>query len=281
MWLLNATTKEQKRGLADYFSPTNQLATTTSGSGAPFGGRTPNSDGSMVSDAGAIQIAQTQPYPVVNDDDTGDQPTQTPPSRVRGTATQQSDSNLGAKGGLEDAQKQHRAAREMHAEQQHQEKRQFEYAAAQIRAAVATDPGLADIAKQLMVDITPDGLRIQLLDADKTPMFSTGSSQLNDRAQALLAKIAPTLLKMHEQIAISGHTDAAPYHGGDKTNWDLSADRANATRRLLMAAGLPENRLSSVAGDADRDLLIPDDPLAAANRRISIVLLRDQPTPKR
>jgi chemotaxis protein MotB len=116
-----------------------------------------------------------------------------------------------------------------------------------------------------------------LLDADRTPMFSTGSAALNDRARAVLTKIAPMLIKMHEPIAIAGHTDATPYRGGDKTNWDLSADRANATRRLLTDAGLPEARLRSVTGNADRDPLIADDPLAPGNRRISIVLLRDQP----
>ncbi len=81
---------------------------------------------------------------------------------------------------------------------------------------------------------------------------------------------------MSEPLAIAGHTDATPYKGGDKTNWDLSAERANATRRLLVEAGLPEARLRSVTGNADRDPLIVNDPLAAGNRRISIVLLRDR-----
>lgn len=156
------------------------------------------------------------------------------------------------------------------------EKVEFERAATQIRDAVAADPGLADIAKQLQIDITQEGLRIQLLDADRTPMFNTGSAALNDRARSVLAKISPVLLRMSEPLAIAGHTDATPYKGGDKTNWDLSAERANATRRLLVDAGLPEARLRSVTGNADRDPLIVNDPLAAGNRRISIVLLRDR-----
>ena len=106
-------------------------------------------------------------------------------------------------------------------------------------------------------------------------MFPTGSAVLNDRARALLLKVAPVLMKMPEKLSFSGHTDAAPYHGGDRTNWDLSADRANATRRLFAEAGLPDARVKSVSGRADRDLLLPADPLAAANRRIAIVVLRD------
>jgi chemotaxis protein MotB len=86
------------------------------------------------------------------------------------------------------------------------------------------------------------------------------------------------LMKLPEKLSIAGHTDAAPYRGGDRTNWELSADRANATRHLFADAGLPESRVETVTGRADRDPLIADDPLAAANRRIAIVVLRDVPT---
>ena len=107
-------------------------------------------------------------------------------------------------------------------------------------------------------------------------MFATGSSELDDAAKLLLQKVAPVLNKLSEKIEITGHTDAAQYRSGDgaKTNWELSAERANATRRLLVESGLPENRVRSVSGDADRDPLLPADPLAAANRRIAIVVLR-------
>ncbi len=293
MWLLNATTLEQKRGLADYFSPTSHLSTVTSGSGAPFAGKTPNADGTMISDKGAVELATTQPYPVVEDDDTGDMPAQQEPSKNPGTAPRPSASEGGARAGTSAAEGGARAGREqseakvqaakeavkqraLRAERDRIEKVEFERAATQIRDAVAADPGLADIAKQLQIGITQEGLRIQLLDADRTPMFNTGSAALNDRARSVLAKISPVLLRMSEPLAIAGHTDATPYKGGDKTNWDLSAERANATRRLLVDAGLPEARLRSVTGNADRDPLIVNDPLAAGNRRISIVLLRDR-----
>ena len=281
MWLLNATTQEQKRGLADYFSPTNHMATSTSGSGAPLGGRTPNSDGAMASDRGAIELTKTQPYPVTDEDDTGDMPAEQAPSKFPGTASRPSGSDGGARAGRQQNETRSPQQGDKLVESERREKLAFEQAATQIREIVATDPALADVAKQLAIDVTPDGLRIQLLDADRIPMFSTGSSTLNEKARAVIAKIAPVLVKMPEAITIAGHTDSAPYRGTDKTNWDLSADRANATRRLLVEAGLPETRVRSVTGNADRDPLITTDPLAAANRRISIVLLRDRAAVKR
>ena len=110
-------------------------------------------------------------------------------------------------------------------------------------------------------------------------MFALGSSEMAERARLLLAKMAPALMKLSEPISIAGHTDAAPYRGGGKSNWELSAERANATRRLLVEAGLPEGRIRSVTGNADRDLLLPADPLAAENRRIAILVLRTAGTP--
>jgi chemotaxis protein MotB len=160
------------------------------------------------------------------------------------------------------------------AEQQRQERQTFAQAAEQMRQAVRDDPDLAGLARQLVIDQTPEGLRIQILDADRQPMFASGSSALNERARALILKIAPVLMRLPNGLSIAGHTDAAPYRGTDKTNWDLSSERANATRRLLTEAGLPEGRLRSVTGNADRSLLLPADPLAAANRRIAIVVLR-------
>jgi chemotaxis protein MotB len=160
------------------------------------------------------------------------------------------------------------------AARERQERRSFEKAAQDIREAVRNDPALTDVMKQLAIDMTPEGLRIQLLDDDHQPMFSTGSAALNDRARLLLQKIAPVLMRMPESISIAGHTDATPFAGAGRTNWELSSERANATRRLLTDSGLPEMRVRTVTGNADRDPLLPNDPLAAANRRIAIVVLR-------
>ena len=155
----------------------------------------------------------------------------------------------------------------------------FEKAANDIRAAVNGDPALAELAKQLAIDMTPEGLRIQIMDEVKSPMFATGSAEPNDRARDLLKKVAPVLQKLPEAISIAGHTDATPYAGLGKTNWELSSERANTARRLLTDAGLPEARIRTVTGHADRDPLLPGDPFAAANRRIAIVVLRDVQPP--
>jgi chemotaxis protein MotB len=113
------------------------------------------------------------------------------------------------------------------------------------------------------------------MDEVKSPMFASGSAVPNDRARDLLRKVAPVLQRMPEAISISGHTDATPFTGAGKSNWELSSERANATRRLLTDGGLAETRIRTVTGHADRDPLLPGDPLAAANRRIAIVVLRD------
>jgi len=169
---------------------------------------------------------------------------------------------------------------ELRAELERREKQAFEQAAQQIREAVRGDPELADLARQLTIDMTPEGLRIQILDDDRQPMFPLGSANPNDRARLLLQKVAPVLMRLTQDISIAGHTDAAPFAGPGRTNWELSADRANATRRLLVEAGLQEPRIRSVTGNAERDPLVPADPLAAANWRIAIVALRStRPTP--
>jgi chemotaxis protein MotB len=304
MWLLNATTEEQRKGLADYFSPNNVLSHSSSGMGLPFGGKTAFSTGGMVSDRGAEQVVVGN-NPVVEavpDPDTDalaeprpnrdDVPSKAPDQGGRLAAKAPPSTRLTAAGvpvsplaSASAASKPGQAKRapteaELRAENERHEKQAFEQAAQQIRDAVANDPKLAELAKQMTIDLTPDGLRIQILDADRQAMFALGSADPNERARLLLQKVAPVLAKLPEDISIAGHTDAAPFVGAGRTNWELSADRANATRRLLVDAGLQETRIRSVTGNAERDLLIPSDPLAAANRRISIVVLRSTRSPQ-
>ena len=282
MWLLNATTQEQKKGLADYFSPNNMMARTTSGFGAPFGGLTPNIDGSMASDRGAMQVVTAPSHPNIDaDEDEGDVPAlaslarRDPGPELRPNARDREAVRATPQWKVLQTPMPPTDA-DVQAELERREAATLERAAEQIREAVRADPALADLARQLAIDITPEGMRIQILDDDRRPMFPTGSSTLNERARALLAKVAPVLIRLPEQVSIAGHTDAAPYKGVG-SNWNLSADRANTTRRLLVEAGLPEARIRSVAGHADRDLLMPQDPMAAANRRIAILVLRDVP----
>ena len=322
MWLLNATSEDQKRGIADYFSPHNGMANSTSGFGMPFGGRTVNSDGSLASDRGAVRVQDTRhPLDQMEDDDQAEMSAQAPGPANRGDgggagaavdgaqsggmtingkaaagmAREAAPDRAGTTSGVEpqmaglkpqpptQAQAANRALnqpptdKDIQAELDKRERAAFERAAQQIRDAVSSDPALADLARQLVIDVTPEGLRVQLVDEERQPMFALGSAAPNERARAVLAKIAPVLLRLPEAISITGHTDAAPYKGADRSNWDLSADRANATRRLLVEAGLPEARVRSVAGMADREPLMADDRLAAANRRIAIVVLRDKP----
>jgi chemotaxis protein MotB len=304
MWLLNATTEDQRKGLADYFSPNNLMSHASSGTGQPFGGHTAFDEGALVSDRGSVEIT-TGKRPVIDRTEDGEDPVYTSAHRARsgegvgiGPMTDEQDTDdtdekpLGQKGtrpapgpggaaavsrqGQLDARPVTPA--EVAAERAREEKAAFEQAADEIRQAVHADPALADLAKQLAIDMTPEGLRIQIVDEVKRPMFPTGSATPNERARLLIQKIVPVLMKLHEPLSIAGHTDAAPFPGPDRTNWELSAERANATRRLLTDGGLPETRVKSVIGDADRDPLLPADPLAAANRRIAILVMRDAPT---
>jgi len=285
MWLLNATTETQRKGLADYFAPSNALSRGSNGTGLPFGGRTPNSDGSLASDQGAVQVGPESPPVVAMEDDNEDplpatvQQRQAPgagPEANQGSAKTAGLRQPGTRPDLtgQDAARAPTNA-DIQAELDRRERAAFEAAAQQIRDAVRADPALNDLARQLMIEVTPEGLRVQLVDEDKQPMFPTGSAQINDRARAVLMKIAPVLMRLPQSISIAGHTDAAAFRGGDRSNWDLSADRANATRRLLTEAGLPEARVRSVSGMADRDPLVPNDRLAASNRRIAITVLHE------
>jgi chemotaxis protein MotB len=304
MWLLNATTEDQRKGLADYFSPNNLMSHASSGTGDPFGGHTAFDEGALVSDRGSVTIT-TGKRPVIEQTEDGDDPVYTEFHRARSgegvgkgpIADDQDvddtalDKPLGQKGtrpapgpgGGSDVQREGQPdvkptpPEQAVAEQAKQEKAAFEQAAAQITEAVRADPALADLAKQLAIDMTPEGLRVQIVDEVKLPMFPSGSATPNERARLLMQKVVPVLMKLSQPISIAGHTDSTPFLGPGRTNWELSAERANATRRLLVDGGFPEARVTSVIGDADHDPLLPADPFAAANRRIAILVLRQAP----
>jgi chemotaxis protein MotB len=283
MWLLNATTEKQRRGLADYFSPTLSTASSRSGSGMPLAGKSPFEDGQAISDMGAIAAVNGHAPPVDVDDDDSE-------TVVNRTVHSQATDDEGAdggrpEGGRADGKAGHggkspaelAAAQKAAALARQQEQHAFAQAAADMQQLVAADPTLAPLAKQLSIDLTPQGLRVQIRDEDRQPMFATGSAEPNRAARTLLTRLMPILAKLQEPISISGFTDGAAYSGTGRTNWDLSTERANATRRLLLEAGLPDARIKDVIGHADRDLLLPSEPLAAANRRIAITLLRTAP----
>ena len=310
MWLLNATTEEQRTGLADYFAPTNLFGRAASGSGQPFGGKTPNDAGTSVSTSGSPRITYQQqpPQPEADDEDVD---TQARPSIRTDTAREAADvhdSGLTQAAGQStspvqdgdgaqalvqggdyaaprvappttqdtqaDAKAQAQAQAQARRDDAARERQALERAGAQMVDAVKRDPDLQDVAGQLTVETVPEGLRIQVVDAERRQMFALGSAVPNPRVRDLMQKVVPVLATLPNAISIAGHTDARTYRGQEKGNWELSADRANATRRILVDAGLPEERIRSVTGNADRDLLVPSDPLSPVNRRITIIVLR-------
>ncbi len=302
MWLLNATTEEQRRGIADYFSPVVGSTKNPAGQGGPFGGHTPYDNGPLLSDQGALAVMNARAPPTNVENDDSDTPAQTMNWRDPGQSEVPPDATESARPALPPAPDQpspgstgptsvaQQMLTESHgpaatpptdaaavASAAAQERAAFKAAAAEIKQSLEADPAFAELSHQLAVDVTRNGLRVQILDDDQHPMFATGSAVVNDRARQLLRKVAPILLRLPERLAITGHTDGAPYRGGDRSNWELSAERANATRRILVEAGMPETRVRSVTGDADRDPLLPATPLAAANRRIAITVLREAP----
>ena len=144
-----------------------------------------------------------------------------------------------------------------------------------INELVASTPALAEFGSQIQLERTPEGLQIQILDDQKRPMFDVGSAIVKPYMRDLLREIGGALTDVENRIALAGHTDATPYGSGDRgySNWELSADRANASRRELVSGGLPDSKMVRVEGLASSRLLLPDEPIAPMNRRISILIL--------
>ena len=355
LWLLNATTNAQKRGIADYFAPTVASKSTTSGSGGVLGGRSPTEPGSQVSSTApaGITTSFTPPQdfqendednspgqaPNPNDQDSNSngnpnsarptpnpngQPSGAGPTNAAGQAGQtgqsgaagqdnasgqtgqtnassnnpflpfntsssaaqtnpyaapptpapdQTDTSTGgAHGKISDKQ-----FEKLKAES---EEKQFQKAQFDLQQAIQQVPDLKSLAKNLLIDRTEEGLRIQIVDQEKTAMFDTGSTSMSSQAQKLMALVSQAITKLPNKISITGHTDATPYSGRtDYTNWELSADRANTARRALISQGFPEARIATVVGKADTDNFIKDNAFDPRNRRISIVVLRENKLP--
>jgi chemotaxis protein MotB len=154
------------------------------------------------------------------------------------------------------------------------EEQQFRDFKERINARIDSNPALKALRNSIEIIITKDGLRIELIEKGSgDDFFPTGSAILRPQAVAAIALIAEELVPLSNPIILEGHTDGAAFARGDSyTNWELSADRANAARRIVSAAGIPANRLVQVRGLADRDLRNPNDPFDPTNRRISIFL---------
>lgn len=247
LWLLNVTTKEQKAGIADYFKP-SMASSETSGAGGVMGGLSMTVDGALTSDVTLQAITENAPSDVEEESkEIGDEnkmPTQSQYEKMKIA----------------------------------EEQKQFEQAMKDIKAAIQNDSDLKELAKNLIVDMTPEGLRIQIVDQQGRSMFPSGQAQMYDETYKLISKVQAIISKMPQKISLRGHTDAVPY-GATATydNWNLSADRANAARQALIKAGLASDRIYNVAGKADTEHLFPKDPTNPQNRRISIILMREHP----
>lgn len=144
-----------------------------------------------------------------------------------------------------------------------------------VEAAIAANPTLSQFRHQLLIDITTEGLRIQIVDEQNRPMFAIGSAQLQPYTRDIVREIGALLNDVPNRIGLSGHTDATQYFGGERgySNWELSADRGNAVRRELLAGGMQEHRIARVVGLASSVLLNPKDAYDPINRRVSIIVM--------
>jgi chemotaxis protein MotB len=156
-----------------------------------------------------------------------------------------------------------------------EERARMEELKARVDAAILANATLSEFRNQIRVEITPDGLRIQIVDDFNRPMFDLGSASVKSYMRDILREIGKVLNEVDNKLALTGHTDAAPYAGGQASysNWELSADRANASRRELIAGGMEARKIVRVVGLADSSLLDTDDPRDPLNRRISIIVL--------
>ncbi len=243
MWLINTTSPQQKRGIADYFSPAS-VSQTTSGSGGILGGASLSSAGTKSSGSKDI-VQQLAP--------------EAPPD-VTDNGQSQTTSHQGSQGSDSKA-----------------DDAALTSAAQSLRQAMQDMPELAELSKQIIVDQTPEGLRVQLVDQEGRSMFNEGSAVPNDRAKVLLGAVARVVRQLPNRITIAGHTSAAPGGAKPAGDWTLSSNRADAARQLLQSNGVDPDRIYQVAGKASSDPLYPDDPLLPGNRLITITLLREAP----
>jgi chemotaxis protein MotB len=249
MWLINTTSPEQKRGIADYFAPAS-VSETTSGAGGILNGTALGDDGAK--GAGSADIIESKAPESRNPADG---------NRSEAAKTEGGDPTVEA----------------MREALQKQEEASFASAAQSLRQALQDMPELAELSKNIMVDVTPEGLRIQLIDQEGRSMFNEGQTQPNDRAKLLLRAVSKVINQLPNRISLYGHTSMSSNGKKAEGDWALSAARADASRRILQAAGVDPDRVYQVSGKAASEPLYPDDPTLPGNRRLAIVLLREAP----
>lgn len=235
MWLLGSTAKGDFEGIAEYFKTPLMVALTGGGTGA--------GDSSSVIQGGGTDFTRTAGQVKKGDIDAPKKTYQlkaaTAEAAVRKEAQMLND--------LKD----------------------------RIEKVIESNPTLQQFKSQLLLDITTEGLRIQVVDEQNRPMFDLAGDQLKPYTREILHEIGKVMNAVPNRVSLSGHTDAAQFSGGGKgfSNWELSANRANASRRELVAGGMDENKVLRIVGMSATVLFDKNDPLNPANRRISIVVL--------
>ncbi len=258
MWLIGVGTREQRAAISEYFK--NPSMTPGNATMAPPGRMGPGgASDSLIKLGGAMD----RPH------GPGSDRRGVAAAGKAGKGSQDSTMQKGAKGrSLSEADL--KAAREREAQR-------LDELMQQLHAAVQKSQALAPFKDQLLIDISPEGLRIQIVDKLNRPMFDLGSAQLKPYTKDILTELASFIRQVPNKISISGHTDNAPY-GSDRrySNWELSADRANAARRSLVAGGLPDDKIARVVGLAASVPFDRAHPGSPINRRISIIVMTRQ-----
>ena len=238
MWLLGSTTEGDKKGIADYFQAPLKLSLLNSGSGA--------GDASHVIKGGGEDLTRS----------TG---------QVKRGDVQAAKSTINI--------------HQLKSEQTRAEVARLQELKKKVEQRIAENAKLAAMGSQILLEMTPDGLRIQIVDAEGRPMFASGSPAVQPGMRELLRAVGEVLSEVPNRLTLEGHTDALPFstNGGSSergySNWELSADRANASRRELVAGGLPEDHVLRVQGLASSNPFDRKDPAAPINRRISIIVM--------
>lgn len=254
LWILKQVTPQTRAGIAQYFAPTTPTSA-TSGSGKPLAGAVSAKEGENT--AASSQLGPPGGGPGTPDVGAGTTPIPGYPGTVmRKTGDRPTSVTLETQGRIADIQNQ-------------------EILAVQIKQTIGDNPDLQALQGNVSVEQTPQGLKINLMDNEKTAMFTSSGLEPLPATKKLLLEIAKKIRDLPNHVAIAGHTDAIPYRSGDAkyTNWELSAARANAARRILTDNGIAESRIDEVAGKAANDPLFPNDPTASGNRRLTITLL--------
>lgn len=279
LWLLNVTSEEQRLGIANYFMP-DSVSRSQSGGGGVLGGVT-ISPGEMEKKAAGLVLAiprapdASEAETAQDVDGEGKPPERRDPRDPADRVLDASkDKDKDKDGDISERRLKEQLAR--------QEEESFRKAEFELKQAIEDIPDLKQLAENLIVDRTPEGLRIQIVDQGKYSMFPLGSAAPMDHTRKLMNAVARIVQRLPNRISVTGHTDALQFQNNSRNygNWELSADRANSSRRMLLEAGLPTDRINRVIGKAEQEPLFAENPNDPRNRRISIVLLRDNQSPQ-